>query len=308
MSTYPLDSARYESRALHYWWAALPIVCSLLGIVLFTTSVWGALREWSPSSPLLTSGLFKGLLLVYGVYLYMGVGVSLTFLTIRLKHRVESDPDAAAVLKVMVVVTLLWVAIKALVIGLGLLLLESITPVTPLTATLLWGAVLLRIGVRDLADTLQSFFERASMNDRPQELPAEESNATSCAWRAEASDPCAPCAEGRCSAWKLLLGLLVIALCFLLMATMLFCVGYFPFAQDGLNWQSALSALGQLLLMCAFLVGWTAFIHENSLVYRILYHTRHTPTRMAIIVDLVAVSLLLTAVFFSLTLCLALMR
>jgi hypothetical protein len=208
----------------------------------------------------------------------------------------------------MVVVTLLWVAIKALVIGLGLLLLESITPVTPLTATLLWGAVLLRIGVRDLADTLQSFFERASMNDRPQELPAEESNATSCAWRAEASDPCAPCAEGRCSAWKLLLGLLVIALCFLLMATMLFCVGYFPFAQDGLNWQSALSALGQLLLMCAFLVGWTAFIHENSLVYRILYHTRHTPTRMAIIVDLVAVSLLLTAVFFSLSLCLALMR
>jgi hypothetical protein len=238
----------------------------------------------------------------------MGVGVSLTFLTIRLKHRVESDPDAAAVLKVMVVVTLLWVAIKALVIGLGLLLLESITPVTPLTATLLWGAVLLRIGVRDLADTLRSFFERASMNDRPQELPAEESNATSCAWRAEASDPCAPCAEGRCSAWKLLLGLLVIALCFLLMATMLFCVGYFPFAQDGMNWQSALSALGQLLLMCAFLVGWTAFIHENSLVYRILYHTRHTPTRMAIIVDLVAVSLLLTAVFFSLTLCLALMR
>jgi hypothetical protein len=77
MSTYPLDSARYESRVLRYWWAAMPIACSLLGIVLFTTSVWGALREWLlPSSPLLTSGLFKSLLLVYGVYLYMGVGVS----------------------------------------------------------------------------------------------------------------------------------------------------------------------------------------------------------------------------------------
>ena len=29
MNTYPLDSVRYASRALRYWWAALPIACSL---------------------------------------------------------------------------------------------------------------------------------------------------------------------------------------------------------------------------------------------------------------------------------------
>lgn len=309
MSTYPLDSARYESRALRYWWAALPIVCSLLGIVLFTAGVWSAIREWLlPNSPLLTNGLFKALLLVYSVYLYMGVGWSVTFFTTKLKHWVQSEPDASAVFKVMIAAALLWAVGKSVLIGVGLLLLESITPITPLTAALLWGAALLRICLRALSETFEYFFKRTAANATVPEAIPEESQTTQCMRRAKDTPAPAPCSEGRCAGWKLLLAVLGIAVAFLLMLAMLLCAGYFPFARDGLNWQSALSALGQLLLMCAFLVGWTAFIHENGLVYRILYHTRHTPTRMAIIVDLVAVSLLLTAVFFSLTLCLALMR
>jgi hypothetical protein len=80
-----------------------------------------------------------------------------------------------------------------------------------------------------------------------------------------------------------------------------------PAACDGLNWQSALSALGQLLLTCTFTVGWMVLIHESDPIYRILHHMRHTPTRIAIGADLVAAPLLLSVVFFSLSLSLAIM-
>ena len=48
-------------------------------------------------------------------------------------------------------------------------------------------------------------------------------------------------------------------------------------------------------------------IHESDPIYRILHHMRHTPTRIAIGADLVAAPLLLSVVFFSLSLSLAIM-
>jgi hypothetical protein len=296
MSTYPLDSVRYESRALRYWWAALPIACSLLGIVLFTAGIWSAIREWSPSSPLLASELFKGLLLVYSAYFYGSVGVYLTLYGVKVYSSIQRFGHVAVFsLRTSLIVAVMRAIGRVALLGLGLLLLEALTTIGFQTTVRLWLALSLWVVLRDVGRACRRAYKRTTQERRAIAVSAPSVEAC------PANRKCFPL-------WLIALVIPVQAIAGLVLIAVPLYFGYEPFAKGGINWGSSAVALGQLLLICTFLVGWTAFIHENSLVYRILYHTRHAPTRMAIVVDLVAVSLLLTAIFFSLSLSLALMQ
>jgi len=296
MSTYPLDSVRYESRALRHWWAALPIACSLLGIVLFTAGIWSAIREWSPSSPLLSSGLFKGLLLVYSVYLYGSVGVYLTLYGVKVYSTIQRFGHVAVfALRTSLIVVVMRAIGRIALLGLGLLLLEALTPIGFQTTVQLWLALSLWVVLRDVGRACRRAYTRTTQERRATAVSAPSVEACR--------------ATGKCfSLWLIALLIPVKAIACLMLIAVPVYLGYEPFAKGGINWGSSAIALGQLLFICTFLVGWTAFVYENSLAYRALYQARHTPTRVAIVVDLVVASLLLTAIFFSLSLSLALMQ
>lgn len=263
----------------------------------------------SPHSALLTSLAFKWLVFGSGVYLFGSAVRDFidkgTALQRALKHGVQVRPDGTVAIPAVVPnPSVLWHLLGwAVVLGLGASLLHEALALPIGAALLVWAGAyawsILHILSRSLDAAVQAV--QPYLSDQPSPEPSVAPDRL-----AEADVPPLPL-------WRILFvepirWILGLVLCVVAPVYLLARLSYSRLDEHGLNFWGVLTAFGELWLAIALVGAFAVLIFGQGHVYRVLFHTRYDSTRWALVLDYLALTTLVAALFLGVGLCWALMR
>lgn len=304
-----LREARYESLTLKARWTALPIGLGLIGLLAFVWGVWSLIKALSPHSTLLTSLAFKWLVFGSGVYLFgsavhdfIDKGVALQR---ALTQGVQLQPDGTVAIPAVVPnPSVLWHLMGwAVMLGLGVSLLHEAFSLPLGAALFVWAGayawIILHILGRSMNTAMQAIQPYQSNRESPEPdgtpaCPAEVDAPTLPLWRIVFVEPLR---------WIVGLVLCVVAPLYLLAR-----LSYGRLDERGVNFWGVLTTFSELWLSVALVGAFAALILGQGYAYRVLYHTRCASTRWALVLDYLALTTLVAALFLVVGLCWALMR